>query len=70
VAGPPPGRTGCWPTGAYSSRTNRAHLRRHGIAATIPVQANHQRHRRRKGSAGGRPPAFDQGLYRLRHAVE
>jgi transposase len=55
---------------AYSARANRAHLRRRGIKATIPVKADQQRHRRKKGSAGGRPPAFDQGLYRLRHSVE
>ncbi|GAB3795776.1 hypothetical protein GCM10027605_02410 [Micromonospora zhanjiangensis] len=27
-------------------------------------------HRRAKGSAGGRPPAFDPEVYRQRHAVE
>jgi transposase len=26
--------------------------------------------RRAKGSCGGRPPLFDPGLYRQRHAVE
>ncbi|WP_225878077.1 transposase [Spongiactinospora rosea] len=26
-------------------------------------------HRRAKGSKGGRPPAFDPAIYRLRHAV-
>jgi transposase len=55
---------------AYSARANRAYLRRRGIKATIPVKADQQRHRRKKGSAGGRPPAFDRGLYRLRHSVE
>jgi transposase len=28
------------------------------------------RHRKAKGQAGGRPPAFDPQLYRQRHAVE
>jgi transposase len=55
---------------AYSARANRAYLRRRGIQATIPVKADQQRNRRKKGSAGGRPPAFDPGLYRLRASVE
>jgi transposase len=37
---------------AYSARANRAYLRRRGIKATIPVKADQQRHRRKKGSAG------------------
>jgi len=55
---------------AYSARAHRAHLRRRGIPATIPVKADQQAHRQRKGSAGGRPPAFDSTVYRQRHAVE
>jgi transposase len=55
---------------AYSARANRAHLRRRGIPATIPVKADQQAHRQKKGSAGGRPPTFDFDLYRQRHAVE
>ena len=55
---------------AYSSRANRAYLRRRGIAATIPVKADQQANRRKKGSAGGRPPVFDSTAYRQRHAVE
>ena len=55
---------------AFSSRANRGYLRRRGIPATIPVRADQQAHRRKKGSAGGRPPAFDPALYRLRHSVE
>jgi transposase len=55
---------------AYSSRSNRAYLRRRGIPATIPIKRDQQQHRRRKGSAGGRPPAFDPAVYRQRHAVE
>ena len=55
---------------AYSARANRAYLRRRGILATIPVKADQQAHRRKKGSAGGRPPTFDLDLYKQRHAVE
>lgn len=40
---------------AYSSKANRAWLRAHRIAATIPVPADQVGHRRRRGSAGGRP---------------
>ena len=55
---------------AYSARANRAYLRRRGIPATIPVKADQQANRRKKGSAGGRPPTFDSVEYRKRHAVE
>jgi len=55
---------------AYSARANRTYLRRRGIPATIPVKADQQAHRRKKGSAGGRPPTFDPDRYRQRHAVE
>ena len=55
---------------AYSSRANRACLRRRGIACTIPQPADQIRHRRNRGRAGGRPPAFDPGIYQQRHAVE
>ena len=55
---------------AYGSRANRAYLRRRGIACTIPEKADQVRHRKNKGRTGGRPPAFDPHLYKLRHAVE
>lgn len=55
---------------AYSSRANRGYLRRRGIAVTIPVPADQAGHRRRRGRAGGRPPAFDAEIYKQRHAVE
>jgi transposase len=55
---------------AYTSRANRAYLRRRGIAATIPSKADQDAHRRAKGSKGGRPPVFDPHLYQQRHAVE
>ncbi len=55
---------------AYTSRANRAHLRRRGIKATIPSKADQDAHRKAKGSKGGRPPAFDPEAYKQRHAVE
>jgi transposase len=55
---------------AYSSRANRAELRRRGIRATISEPSDQAGHRRRRGSAGGRPPAFDSEVYKQRHAVE
>ena len=55
---------------AYTSRANRAYLRRRGIKATIPSKADQDTHRRKKGSKGGRPPAFDPEIYKRRHAVE
>src|ERR671920_2613175 len=55
---------------AYSAASNRAYLRRRHVAATIPVKADQQANRRKKGSAGGRPPTFDPASYEDRHAVE
>lgn len=55
---------------AYSSRANRAYLRRKGIKATIPEPQDQVNNRKRKGSNGGRPPAFDREIYKQRHAVE
>lgn len=55
---------------AYSSRQNRAWLRAHHIKATIPVPADQAGHRHRRGSRGGRPPAFDPAIYKDRHAIE
>ncbi|GIH44816.1 IS5 family transposase [Microbispora corallina] len=55
---------------AYTSRANRAYLRRRGIRATIPSKADQDANRRAKGSKGGRPPAFDPEVYKQRHAVE
>ena len=55
---------------AYGSRGNRAYLRRRGIRCTIPEKADQVRHRKNKGRAGGRPPAFDPEDYKARHAVE
>lgn len=55
---------------AYSSRANRAWLRARGIKATISQPKDQVANRRRRGSAGGRPPAFDAVAYQRRNAVE
>lgn len=55
---------------AYSSRANRAYLRRHGIRCTIAEPADQKAHRKKRGRAGGRPPSFDSQDYKARHAVE
>ena len=55
----------------YSSRANRRLLRENGIGHTIPEKADQAAHRRRRGSAGGRPPGFDRGhRYARRNAIE
>lgn len=48
----------------------RAHLRGRGIRAVIPQSRDQQAYRKRRGSAGGRPPAFDQAEYAGRNVVE
>lgn len=55
---------------AYSSRANRAYLRRRGIKCTIAQPADQIGNRRKRGSKGGRPPLFDREDYKARHAVE
>jgi len=55
---------------AYSSRANHAYLRRRGIAATIPEPTDQIGQRKRRGTAGGRPPAFCPETYKQRHTVE
>ncbi len=55
---------------AYSSRAIRAHLRQRGIRAVIPIPADQQRHRLRRGSRGGRPPGFGREAYKQRNTVE
>jgi transposase len=55
---------------AYSSAGTRAHLRRRAIKATIPEPADQAANRRRRGSNGGRPPAFDPVAYKQRNTVE
>ena len=55
---------------AYSSRAIRAGLRRRGIRATIPERADQVANRQRRGTRGGRPPAFDKEQYKDRNVVE
>lgn len=55
---------------AYSSKSNRAYLRRRRIRCVIPVKQDQAANRRKLGSHGGRPPAFDKQAYKQRHAVE
>lgn len=55
---------------AYSSRAIRDHLRKRGIRAVIPEPADQRGHRLRRGSRGGRPPAFDRETYKQRNTVE
>ncbi|MFI0928356.1 IS5 family transposase [Streptomyces sp. NPDC021012] len=54
----------------YSSKAIRTWLRRRGIAHTIPERADQARNRARRGSRGGRPPAFDREAYKHRNVVE
>lgn len=55
---------------AYSSKSIRAHLRRRGIAATIPEPSTQAAGRAGRGSKGGRPPGFDAAMYKKRNVVE
>lgn len=55
---------------AYSSRANRAYLREHKVQAVIPIKEDQKANRRKRGSSGGRPPAFDAERYTERNTVE
>lgn len=55
---------------AYSSRANRAHLRKRRIKGVIPEKKDQAANRRKKGSRGGRPITHDADLYRDRNTVE
>jgi transposase len=55
---------------AYSSRANRAYLRRRGIRAVIPEKADQAANRKKRGSYGGRPLRHDAVLYRERNTAE
>jgi transposase len=55
---------------AYSSKAIRDHLAGRGIKAAIPIKDDQNAARRKKGSAGGRPPNFDKRRYRERNTVE
>ena len=55
---------------AYSARAIREQLRKRRIRAVIPVPADQKGHRLRRGSRGGRPPAFDREAYKQRNTIE
>lgn len=55
---------------AYSSRKNRSYLRKRGIKAVIPEKKDQARHRKGRGSRGGRPVTWDKELYKLRNSIE
>ena len=55
---------------AYSHPSTRIELRCRGIKHTIPERSDQIARRKVKGSAGGRPPAFDPAIYGLRNTVE
>jgi transposase len=72
---PGPGRPRTRPVGglgdkAYSSKATRELLRSLGAKAVIPQRADEKNNRPRRGSAGGRPPAFDAEIYKGRNVVE
>jgi transposase len=55
---------------AYSHPITRTQLRSRRIKHTIPERRDQLERRKAKGSAGGRPRAFDAALYGLRNTVE
>jgi transposase len=55
---------------AYSSKANRAYLRRRGIKAVIPEKTDQAANRKRKGSQGGRPVRHNAEMYKERNTVE
>ncbi|MCH5643767.1 transposase, partial [Gordonia sp. ABSL49_1] len=55
---------------AYATGVNRTLLRDKGIATVIPEKSTQINSRKKRGSKGGRPPAFDAELYKNRNVVE
>lgn len=55
---------------AYSSGAARQMLRRRKITAVIPQKSDEIAARKRRGSTGGRPPAFNETRYKQRNLVE
>lgn len=55
---------------AYSSRGNRAYLRRRRIKAVIPEKVDQAANRKKRGSRGGRPIIHDPDLSKQRNAAE
>ncbi len=55
---------------AYTSGINRRMLTARGIKAVITQKKDEIAARKRKGSAGGGPPALDTKTYKRRNVVE
>lgn len=55
---------------AYSHPSTRAMMSKRRVRFISPERSDQVARRQAKGSAGGRPPAFDQELYRGRNVVE
>jgi transposase len=55
---------------AYTHPSTRTALRARRISHTIPERSDQQQRRKAKGSAGGRPPAFNAELYAQRNTIE
>ena len=55
---------------AYSHLSTRTEMRYRQISFTCPERSDQIAHRKAKGSAGGRPPAFDAVAYKGRNVVE
>jgi len=55
---------------AYTGKKTRSQLRKRKIKHVIPEKRNERAARRKKGSKGGRPPAFDAEIYKWRNTVE
>jgi len=55
---------------AYSHPSTRQALRARGVVFTCPERSDQIARRKAKGSAGGRPPAFDADAYKDRNVVE
>jgi transposase len=71
----PVGRPRTWPGAvaadkAYSSRANRAYLRRRRIRGVIPEEADQASNRKKKGSRGGPPGRSRSGAVQGRNTVE
>lgn len=55
---------------AYGARKFRCILRARGIRCVCPEREDAKTARLKRGSKGGRPPAFDAGAYKGRNVVE
>jgi transposase len=55
---------------AYTAKANRDYLTARRVKITIPERQDQKNSRARRGSAGGRPRAFDAEKYRDRNVVE